>query len=73
MISHDTADTKSLTRMPILCVEDGVVILKFSEIFGVSEPLKKARRRGHRHSVPKGNTVFPIINHLITDVLLCMG
>ncbi|KAL2920839.1 Transcription initiation factor TFIID subunit 1 [Bienertia sinuspersici] len=53
VVSHDTADVKSLTPLPILCVEDGVAILRFSEIFGVKAPLKKAGRRGHRYSVPK--------------------
>ncbi|KNA26132.1 hypothetical protein SOVF_000270 [Spinacia oleracea] len=67
VISHDTADTKSLTRMPILCVEDGVVILKFSEIFGVSEPLKKARRRGHRHSVPKDKYITLDASHMVEE------
>ncbi|KMT15497.1 hypothetical protein BVRB_3g058510 isoform A [Beta vulgaris subsp. vulgaris] len=53
VVLHDTADAKSLTPLPILCVEDGVAILRFSEIFGVNEPLKKPGRRGHRYSVPK--------------------
>lgn len=57
VVLHDTADAKSLTPLPILCVEDGVAILRFSEIFGVNEPLKKPGRRGHRYSVPKGNFV----------------
>ncbi|KAL2490963.1 Transcription initiation factor TFIID subunit 1 [Abeliophyllum distichum] len=32
--------------LPILCVQDGMAILKFSEIFGIHEPLKKAVKRG---------------------------
>lgn len=53
VVPHDIAEAKTLTGLPILCVEDGVTILKFSEIFGVNEPLKKTGRRGHRYSILK--------------------
>ncbi|KAK8955288.1 Transcription initiation factor TFIID subunit 1 [Platanthera guangdongensis] len=36
---------KSESCLPILCIEDGMEILKFSEIFGIHEPLKKADRK----------------------------
>ncbi|XP_021908111.1 transcription initiation factor TFIID subunit 1-like [Carica papaya] len=42
-------DGKSLTSLPVLCIEDGMVILRFSEIFGIHEPLKKEEKRGHRY------------------------
>lgn len=40
--------------LPVLCVEDGVTILRFSEIFGIHEPLRKGEKREHRHSIPRG-------------------
>ncbi|KAK7407342.1 hypothetical protein VNO78_09180 [Psophocarpus tetragonolobus] len=39
--------------LPVLCVEDGMVILRFSEIFGIHEPLRKGEKREHRHSIPR--------------------
>uniref|UniRef100_A0A1D1Y4I7 Transcription initiation factor TFIID subunit 1 n=1 Tax=Anthurium amnicola TaxID=1678845 RepID=A0A1D1Y4I7_9ARAE len=38
---------RSGISLPILCVEDGMVILRFSEIFGIHAPLKKVEKRGH--------------------------
>ncbi|XP_020534043.1 transcription initiation factor TFIID subunit 1 isoform X2 [Jatropha curcas] len=46
-------DDQGSTPLPILCIEDGMVILRFSEIFGIHEPLKKAEKRGHRYSINK--------------------
>lgn len=40
--------------LPVLYVEDGMSILRFSEIFGISEPLRKGEKREHRHSIPRG-------------------
>ncbi|RDX73130.1 Transcription initiation factor TFIID subunit 1, partial [Mucuna pruriens] len=39
--------------LPVLYVEDGVAILRFSEIFGIHEPLRKGEKREHRHSIPR--------------------
>ncbi|XP_020207672.1 transcription initiation factor TFIID subunit 1 isoform X2 [Cajanus cajan] len=39
--------------LPILYVEDGLAILRFSEIFGIHEPLRKGEKREHRHSIPR--------------------
>ncbi|XP_019445197.1 PREDICTED: transcription initiation factor TFIID subunit 1-like isoform X1 [Lupinus angustifolius] len=44
---------KRSTPLPILCVEDGVAILRFSEIFGIHEPLRKGEKRDHHHSIPR--------------------
>ncbi|XP_027160037.1 transcription initiation factor TFIID subunit 1 [Coffea eugenioides] len=41
------------TLLPILCVEDGLVILRFSEIFGLYEPLKKSDKRERKYPVPR--------------------
>ncbi|PPE02912.1 hypothetical protein GOBAR_DD00072 [Gossypium barbadense] len=42
---EEPLDSKGSTPLPVLCVEDGMVILRFSEIFGIHEPLKKAAKR----------------------------
>ncbi|KAK8472151.1 hypothetical protein PHAVU_002G127400 [Phaseolus vulgaris] len=39
--------------LPVLCVEDGVAILRFSEIFGIHEPLRKGEKREHRQPIPR--------------------
>ncbi|XP_042499646.1 transcription initiation factor TFIID subunit 1 [Macadamia integrifolia] len=51
-VMQEPLDGTSSTSLPILCIEDGMVILRFSEIFGVHEPLKKDKR-DHRYSIPK--------------------
>lgn len=50
--SIDGDDMSSL--LPVLYVEEGKAILRFSEIFGVKEPPKAARKRD-RHTIPKGD------------------
>ncbi|KAJ7943953.1 Transcription initiation factor TFIID subunit 1 [Quillaja saponaria] len=44
---------KGPTPLPVLCIEDGMVILRFSEIFGIHEPLKKMEKRDNQRSLPK--------------------
>ncbi|XP_019421080.1 PREDICTED: transcription initiation factor TFIID subunit 1-like isoform X2 [Lupinus angustifolius] len=44
---------KRFTPLPVLCVEDGVTILRFSEIFSIHEPLRKGEKRECRHSIPR--------------------
>ncbi|KAJ4958846.1 hypothetical protein NE237_025957 [Protea cynaroides] len=51
-VMQEPLDGTGLTPLPILCIEDEMVILRFSEIFGVHEPLRKDKR-DHRHSIPK--------------------
>ncbi|XP_021290621.1 transcription initiation factor TFIID subunit 1-like [Herrania umbratica] len=46
-VLEEPLDGKGSTPLPVLCVEDGMVILRFSEIFGIHEPLKKADKREH--------------------------
>ncbi|KAF3439487.1 hypothetical protein FNV43_RR17765 [Rhamnella rubrinervis] len=41
------------TPLPVLCMEDGKAILRFSEIFGVHEPMKKREKRDRRYSFLK--------------------
>ncbi|KAL9174486.1 hypothetical protein ABFS82_02G055100 [Erythranthe guttata] len=51
--SEDSMDGDMSSLLPVLYVEDGKAILRFSEIFGVREPLKKAGKRDCRYIVPK--------------------
>ncbi|KAH9697575.1 transcription initiation factor TFIID subunit 1 [Citrus sinensis] len=46
-------DGEVSTPLPVLCVEEGKVILRFSEIFGIHEPLKKGKKRDQRYFTPK--------------------
>ncbi|EEF39713.1 transcription initiation factor tfiid, putative [Ricinus communis] len=50
---EEPPDGKSSAPLPVLCVEDGLVILRFSEIFGIHEPLKKGEKRDRRYSIFK--------------------
>lgn len=46
-------DGRSSTPLPVLYIEDEMVILRFSEIFGIHEPLKKGEKRERRYSIPR--------------------
>nr|ASU54199.1 histone acetyltransferase [Hevea brasiliensis] len=48
-------DGQASTPLPVLCIEDGMVILRFSEIFGIHEPLKKGDKREYRYSIFKAS------------------
>ncbi|VAI81001.1 unnamed protein product [Triticum turgidum subsp. durum] len=50
---EDQLESKSATTLPVLCIEDGSVILKFSEIFGAQEPVRKAKTDQHKRPVNK--------------------
>ena len=52
--SEEAFEGKGSAPLPILCAEDGMVILRFSEIFGIYRPLKKAEKRDHQYTIPKG-------------------
>ncbi|KAJ1260110.1 hypothetical protein BS78_10G207000 [Paspalum vaginatum] len=43
----------SVTSLPVLCIEDGSVILRFSEIFGIQEPIRKVKTDYHKRPVNK--------------------
>ncbi|KAG5548461.1 hypothetical protein RHGRI_013968 [Rhododendron griersonianum] len=46
-------DDKSSTPLPMLCVEDGAVILRFSEIFGNFEPMKKREKKDRKYTISR--------------------
>ncbi|CAK9163157.1 unnamed protein product [Ilex paraguariensis] len=52
-VLNESLDGKSSTPLPVLCIQEGMMILRFSEIFCINEPLKNAEKRDHRYSVCK--------------------
>lgn len=63
---EDPLDSKDSTPLPVLCVEDGMVILRFSEIFGIHEPLKKGNKRDRAYFSHRGmlSTMNLLIHNL---------
>ncbi|KAG8368612.1 hypothetical protein BUALT_Bualt15G0063500 [Buddleja alternifolia] len=51
--SEESMDGDMSSLLPVLYVEDGKAILRFSEIFGVHEPIKKAAKRASRYTITK--------------------
>ncbi|XP_024189416.1 transcription initiation factor TFIID subunit 1 isoform X3 [Rosa chinensis] len=64
---QDILSDRSSTPLPVLCIEDGLVILRFSEIFGIHVPLKKAEKRDHRYSVAKDRYESMDISDIVED------
>lgn len=54
MSKQEVLSDKGPMPLPVLCIEDGKVILRFSEIFGIHGPVKKREKRDHKYFVPKG-------------------
>ncbi|TVU08311.1 hypothetical protein EJB05_41711 [Eragrostis curvula] len=52
-IDEGQHEPESAPSLPVLCIEDGSVILKFTEIFGIQEPARKVKTDRHKHSVNK--------------------
>ncbi|KAJ1288769.1 hypothetical protein BS78_02G113400 [Paspalum vaginatum] len=46
-------EPESVTSLPVLCIENGSVILRFSEIFGIQEPVRKVKAYNHKRPVNK--------------------
>lgn len=65
--SDDAVDAKNVMPLPILCVEDGTPILRFSEIFGVNEPLKRVGRREQKYSVPKDKYITLDSSYMVEE------
>ncbi|CAM0909223.1 unnamed protein product [Alopecurus aequalis] len=49
----DHLRSKSGSSLPVLCIEDGSVILKFSDIFGAQEPVRKTKTDYHKRPMNK--------------------
>ncbi|RLM98386.1 hypothetical protein C2845_PM06G32280 [Panicum miliaceum] len=45
--------SKTAVSLPVLCIEDGSVILRFCEIFGIQEPARKRKADHQRHPINK--------------------
>lgn len=56
MVNEKPIDDKLGVQLPlpVLCVENGHAILRFSEIFCIHEPPKKAEKRSRRYPMPRG-------------------
>ncbi|RAL44831.1 hypothetical protein DM860_003590 [Cuscuta australis] len=50
---EEPCNDKRSMPLPILCIEDGLPILRFSEIFGIHELQKKTEKREHNYFVAK--------------------
>ncbi|CAN6216168.1 unnamed protein product [Urochloa humidicola] len=46
-------EPEAATSLPVLCIEDGNVILRFSEIFGIQEPVRKVKTDHQKRPVNK--------------------
>uniref|UniRef100_A0A1J3GLH2 Transcription initiation factor TFIID subunit 1 n=1 Tax=Noccaea caerulescens TaxID=107243 RepID=A0A1J3GLH2_NOCCA len=66
-ISEGTVDEKAATPLPTLYVEDGMVILQFSEIFAIHEPPKKRDKRENRYVTYKDKYISMDISELVED------
>ncbi|XP_048127955.1 transcription initiation factor TFIID subunit 1 isoform X4 [Rhodamnia argentea] len=51
---EEPTEDKASSLLPVLCIENGMVILRFSQIFGKHEFSKKSYRRDHKTTVHKG-------------------
>ncbi|KAB1200082.1 Transcription initiation factor TFIID subunit 1 [Morella rubra] len=60
-------DKKDSTPLPVLCIENGKVILRFSEIFGIHETLKKVEKRDHRYSIPKDRFKYMDVSDIVEE------
>jgi len=62
-----TLDDKGATPLPTLYVEDGMVILQFSEIFAIHEPPQKRDRRENRYVTCRDKYKSMDISELVED------
>jgi transcription initiation factor TFIID subunit 1 len=53
-IDDGQLEPEAATSLPVLCIDDGKVILRFSEIFGIQEPVRKVKTDHHKRPVNKG-------------------
>ena len=51
---EEPLDDQVSAPLPVLFVDDGSVILRFSEIFGIREPLKKRGKGDQRYYTHRG-------------------
>ncbi|GJM97866.1 hypothetical protein PR202_ga14825 [Eleusine coracana subsp. coracana] len=56
MGTEEAEHEPAAASLPVLCIEDGSVILRFSEIFGIQEPARKVKTNHHKRPVNKDFT-----------------
>lgn len=52
-VPQEPSSERSTASLPVLYVEDGKTVLRFSEIFGIHEPMKKVEKRSRRYTMLK--------------------
>ncbi|CAN8290270.1 unnamed protein product [Cochlearia groenlandica] len=62
-----TLEEEGATPLPTLYVEDGLVILQFSQIFAIHEPPRKRDKRENRHVTYKDKYKSMNISELVED------
>jgi transcription initiation factor TFIID subunit 1 len=40
-IDEGQLESETVTSLPVLCIDDGKMILRFFEFFGIQEPVRK--------------------------------
>lgn len=64
---EEPIDDKESPPLPVLCVEDGKVILKFSEIFGIHEPMKKREKKDRGYLTHKDRYRYMDVSDLVEE------
>ncbi|CAD6336096.1 unnamed protein product [Miscanthus lutarioriparius] len=60
-------EPESATSLPVLCIEDGNAILRFSEIFGIQEPVRKVKTDHHKRPVNKELQITNVADNVEED------
>jgi transcription initiation factor TFIID subunit 1 len=53
-IDEGQLEPETVTSLPVLCIDDGKMILRFSEFFWYPGACKKVKTDHHKHTVNKG-------------------
>lgn len=64
---EEPSEDKAASLLPVLCIQNGMVILRFSQIFGIHEFSKKSYRRDHKTSVHKETFKSTDASHAVEE------
>ncbi|XP_030539296.1 transcription initiation factor TFIID subunit 1 isoform X3 [Rhodamnia argentea] len=64
---EEPTEDKASSLLPVLCIENGMVILRFSQIFGKHEFSKKSYRRDHKTTVHKERFKSTDASHAVEE------
>ncbi|KAK3134208.1 hypothetical protein QOZ80_6AG0546340 [Eleusine coracana subsp. coracana] len=67
MGTEEAEHEPAAASLPVLCIEDGSVILRFSEIFGIQEPARKVKTNHHKRPVNKELHVTNVTDNVEED------